>query len=526
MVDIVGSTTVDDLWAYNVRVAPESPFLVAEQIDIGTSSYTYAEFDAEIIRTANLLARAGVRRGDCVGVHMANCPELLMCLFATMRLGAVCVPVNSEYLPAEARHIIRSCDIRVVVACPGALSYYCMHHQDDEDPAPISVEALFVVSGTEADEPAVGECGAVDFEQARLAEDPVMDVVPVDSNDVAEIMFTSGTTALPKGVMLTHANLVFSGHFVNWQASMRSQDRVLTTMPASHVNLQLSALMPVLTAGACLVLISRYSARRFWKQVRHYRATVIQSMAMILRTQLLQPIDEGERDHDVREVLYFLPVPQREKEAYEERFGVRLLNSYGSTESLVGVLTDPPHGERRWPSIGRVGLGYEGGIFRSDGSQAAVGEIGEIRLRGRVGRTLMLGYHGDPQASAQAIDEDGWLHTADLGWVDEDGWFFFAGRHTNFIKRAGENISPTEIENVLMSHPDVSEAVVKGVPDPIRDEAVKAFVVPTHGSTIDVEDLRRYCAERLASFKVPTIYAVVDSFPRGRYQKIRRDQLH
>ncbi|MBN8881245.1 MAG: AMP-binding protein, partial [Salana multivorans] len=160
-----------------------------------------------------------------------------------------------------------------------------------------------------------------------------------------------------------------------------------------------------------------------------------------------------------------------------------------------------------------------------DGREVPPGVEGEIRLRGVRGRTLMLEYFEDPEATAAAFDADGWLLTGDIGYVDHDGWFYFVDRRSHFIKRAGENISPAQVEGVLTSHPDIADAAVVGIPDPIHDEAVKAVVVPRPGARLDVEAVLAYCRERLADFKVPGVVEVVDRLPQTRSLKVAKTEL-
>ena len=306
---------------------------------------------------------------------------------------------------------------------------------------------------------------------------------------------------------------------------MTSEDRMFSTMPACHSNFQLAALTPVLTARATLIVVEKYSASRFWSQIRQYRATLAQCVAMMLRTLMLQPVDPDEKDHCLRDMLYFLPVSTREKEAFEERYGVRIMNTYGSTESVGWVLTDPPTGERNWPSIGRVGLGYEAKIIDDEGNELPAGEVGEICIKGVPGRSIMLGYLGNEAATAEALSSDGWLRMGDKGYYDENGWFFFFDRKSNMIKRSGENISTTEIEGILEEHPDIKEAAVIGVPDPIRDQAVKAFVLPENGATIGADEVIAYCEGNMAAFKVPSIVEIVEDFPRTCSMKIEKKLL-
>ena len=347
----------------------------------------------------------------------------------------------------------------------------------------------------------------------------------LNSTDPVQIIYTSGTTSRPKGVVLTHANMVFSGLYGDWEVSLRGSDRVLTSMPACHSNFQLAALMPVITAGATLIIVEKYSARRFWRQVRHYKATVIQCVAMMLRTMMLQPVDEYEKKHNVREVLYFISVTDAEKEAFEERFNVKIMNTYGSTESVGWVLTDPPVGKRNWPSVGRAGLGYEVRIAGLDDNELPHGEVGEIQVKGVRGRSVMLEYYNNEKATAEAFTEDGWLKTGDQGYQDDNGWFFFVDRKSNMVKRAGENISTTELEEILCEHPAIEEAAVIGVPDPIRDQAIKAFVLPTVGEKVTVEEIKAYCEQKMASFKVPSYFEIVNEFPRTCSMKIEKKLL-
>ena len=517
--DVIGNRTLRDLWDDLAAQSGDRAFLVFEDRAGDVVEYTYAQFDRLITQTANLFLSLGVGRGDAVVVHLRNCPELLMCMFGLTTIGAVMVPLHPSSTRAECADIVGRVGALAVVFEEDALAFFGQADAPAGDDRIVVGHALLARS-----EKLVP--GTLGFEAARDAQ-PVRltQCVPLGSDDVAGIVFTSGTTARPKGVVLTHANLLFSGVFVGWQASLTSSDRLLTTMPACHVNFQLNALMPVLNVGATLIMIERYSARAFWRQACHYEATVVQSIAMIARTMMLQPPGEWERRSCVREVLYYLPISDEEKARFEERFATRLLNSYGTSETLVGVITDPPHGERRWPSIGRVGLGYEARIAGEDGRAVPARAIGEIQVRGVPGRTLMKEYFRDPAATAAIFATHGWMHTGDLGYVDEAGWFYFLERRTELIKRAGEMVSPAEVEAVLTGHAAISEAAVIGVPDPIYDEVVKAFVVLAPGAVMTVHDVQDYCRTQLAGFKVPTVVEIMTALPRTSTYKVEKSRL-
>ena len=530
LTDIVGNETVRSLWDGLVAACGEREFLLFRDRTGSTSTYTYRAFNEEIDRAANVFLSMGVAAGERVAVQLCTCPEFMMCLFGLAKIGAVMVPMNEQYLVEEAAFVLERTEASCAVVEPKFLDLY----RAVRDSGPYCPKGVLVarthddkVEGVEEARAALERDGSLrDFSRLRAEAAAELDEVrPLSADDPAEIIFTSGTTSRPKGVVLTHANILFSGLYCDWEVALTKNDRLLTTMPACHSNFQLAALMPVLTVGATLIVVEKYSASRFWSQIREFKATVTQCVAMMLRTLMLQPASPDDRNHELREILYFLPVSDAEKEAFEQRFGVSLMNTYGSTESIGWVLTDPPTGARRWPSVGRAGLGYEVRITREDGTQADPGEVGEIQVRGVRGRTIMKEYFNDPEDTARTFTEDGWLKTGDKGYVDEDGWFFFVDRKVNMIKRAGENISTTELENVLAGHPRIAEAAVIGVADPIRDQAVKAFVLPAAGARITEEEVLAYCEEHMAGFKVPSYVEIVDSFPRTCSMKIEKKLL-
>lgn len=515
MSSIVGNENLRTLWDNLAEIRGERSFLEFQACGGARQSFTYRQFNERINQTANALMACGVKQGDRVAMQLYNTPEFLSVLFGIVKAGAIAVPLNMQHKLEECAFVLRKCAITTIVTEPDYQIYYRA-----EDSYPIEQVLVCHAQGEEL----LGD--AKDFDALVAGESvELREVRPIQSSDTAEIMFTSGTTSCPKGVEITHANMLYGGMYGVWEFALTPEDRFFTTMPAFHSNFQLSALMPVLAAGATLVFVAKYSARAFWKQVRSYRATAVQAVAMMVRTMMLQPVDQAERDHCVRTIQYYLAISEAEKDAFEERFGVRLQNCYGSTESICWALTDLPFGPRRWPSVGRAGLGYEVEIVDDEGCAVAPGELGEIVIRGIAGVTLMKGYYNDESSTSAALDERGWLHTGDKGYRDESGWFFFVDRKSNMIKRAGENISASEVEEVLMAHASVAEAAVIGVPDPIRDQAVKAFIVLERDAEADVEELERHCACHLADFKVPTIFKFVEALPHTSVGKVEKKLL-
>lgn len=515
MADIATSSTTATLWSWASRNVGDRPFLIHLDTAGRRREYSYADFAGRIHQAARAFRAAGVGAGDAVALQVRNCPEMLTALFGLAELGAIAVPMGLEATAAEVLRAYRASQAGWAVI---EAERVAMHRGLRRDHG-VAARGLLIV----------GDTGCSDHELsyrrlcAAQSAEPVD--VPIDADTVVELLYTSGTTAAPKGVMITQGNLVFSGHYGVWQASLRAEDRLFTTMPACHSNFQLAALMPVLVAGATLVMAEHYSARHFWEQVRTEQATFVQLIAMMVRTLLLQPPSPSDGVHQLRDAQYFMPLSTAEKDTFETRFGVRLLNSYGSTESIGWAVTDPPVGERRWPSVGRAGLGYEVGIFDADGRPLPPGEVGEIRIKGVPGRSLMLGYFHDEAATAAALSPDGWLRTHDEGSMDADGWFWFVDRSVNLIKRAGENISSTEVECVLTAHPLIAEAAVIGVPDQVRDKAVKAFVRLQPGAELSTEAIIEHCRSQLAPFKVPQYVELVEDFPRTESMKIEKRLL-
>ncbi len=230
-------------------------------------------------------------------------------------------------------------------------------------------------------------------------------------------------------------------------------------------------------------------------------------------------------NHCLREVFYYLTLSNKDKDAFIERFNVRLLTSYGMTETIVGLIGDRPKEERRWPSIGRSGFGYEAKIIDENQNEVKPYEYGEIYVKGIPGKTIFKEYYNDIESTKKVLNKEGWLHTGDIGYVDEDGYFYFVDRQSNLIKSAGENVSSEEIENFLSSHPKIVEAAVIGIADKICCELIKAFVIVKEGEDFSENEIIEYCYKNMARFKVPTIVEKCKSLPRTSTGKVRKNVL-
>jgi crotonobetaine/carnitine-CoA ligase len=510
MVDHIGPRTLPQLLADRIERDPGKPALVFEDRSGQIREYTYAEVGDVSARAAAGFARLGIGLGDKVVIHLPNCPEFVFTFFALAHLGAVGVPSNTANRANEMKHVIRWSDARLVVTSHAFLELF-----DEILPHVPNVERVIVTRG---------EVRKPHFAFSELlAREPAAGV-NCKSEAPIEIIFTSGTTSLPKGVVLTHANWLWAGERASHWLRIDDHDRLLTALPLFHVNAQSFTLMAALTVGATAIFLEDYSAGRFIHQVRRHGATQISLVAMLLRTLLAQPESPDDSKHAVRRVPYAINVSASEKDAFEQRFGVELLNGYGLSEAMTDVSVCPVYGEKRWPSIGQVSFGREVRLVDGQGNEVRPGEVGEITVRGVPGRTIMKEYYKDPTATARTI-VDGWLHTGDNGYFDEHGYLYFFDRAKDVIKRAGESISASEVEVALTEHPLVSLAAVIGVPDPIRDEAVMAFIVPEPGAELTVDELLRHCSDRLARFKVPTSIEFRDALPMTSIGKVEKRRL-
>jgi crotonobetaine/carnitine-CoA ligase len=305
-----------------------------------------------------------------------------------------------------------------------------------------------------------------------------------------------------------------------------ADDHMLTCLPLFHLNAQAYSTLGSLSLGVPFTLLERFSLSTFWDSVRRSRATQFNVIGAMIEMFLQAPRGDDDGRHDAR-ICFGGPTPPRERHLeFERRFGVTLTSGYALSESPYGMIwprdEPPPYGSigrlRQHPRLGRVN---EALVVDDHGSPVGPGVAGELLLRNPA---VMLGYYRLPDETA-ATRRDGWLHTGDLVRQDDEGLYYFLGRKKEVIRRRGENLSPREVELVLDEHPAVAECAVVGVPDPLSEEEVKAFVLPVEGSTPTAAELREWCTERLTRFKVPRYYEFVAEFPRTPTNRIAKHRL-
>jgi crotonobetaine/carnitine-CoA ligase len=480
-------------WSDTVTARPHALFLVWEAPDGDVTRWTYAEFDALVARVAGGLLARGVAPGDRVGVALRNCPAYVALWLALVRVGAAVVCSDpSARTPELAAHLRRT----------GARLGFCAPERAaDYRAAARTVDASVV------------EVAEDDVHLAVLLGRPVpaADFGPAPS-DPAGLMFTSGTTAEPKCVIVTQANYAFAGDVMAAAAELGPDDRQLVVLPMFHANAQYYSFAPAIAVGASVVLQPTFSASRFVAQAARHEVTHVSLFAAPIRMILARTGEPtAGTELRVRHCWYAQNITDEQYERFAALLGgCRPRQLYGMTETIPAVLTNPADAPQP-QSMGRPTPG-------------CVVEVrdGEIVVGGEPGVSLFAGYLDDPIATAAAYRDDRFV-TGDRAHVDADGNFRFAGRRGDVLKVAGENVSVVEIEAVLAEHPAVLEAAVVGAPDDVRDEVPVAFVVavPDAGPGA-LDDLTEWCASRLAKSKRPVRFERVPELPRTSVGKIRK----
>jgi carnitine-CoA ligase len=420
---------------------------------------------------------------------------------AAARTGTVMVPTNPVSAADEMEYILAHSEARLAVTEPQYAA------------------AIHAVAGRC---PALG--GVLEARPLAPLLEGLSSAKPhttVSPLDEISMQYTSGTTSKPKGVLLTHANYIYGGEVMSKAMRVGPGDRHLIVLPLFHAGAQLHAFMPMLLCGGSVALMERFSATRFVEQAIRHEATLAALFAAPIRMLLAQPRSASDSGTRLRAISYAQNITPQQFEEWHARFRAPLMQIWGMTETMSLPLMQPLDLPRKPLAMGMPVLGYECKVVDESGKEVPPGTVGELVVSGIPGVSLMKGYFKNPEATASTLRE-GWLHSGDQAIMDEDGCFFFVDRKKDMIKRAGENVSASEVEEALKQHPAVFDAAVVGVPDPVRDQSIKAYVILNDGASATSEELIAWCRARLSGFKVPERVEFRDVFPRTSVGKIQK----
>jgi acyl-CoA synthetase (AMP-forming)/AMP-acid ligase II len=481
--------------------SPEFAGKTAVLVPDSGPSWTFRQLGEQIASLADVLRRGGIRPGEPVSIVLPNCLEYLATFLAVTHARAIAAPLNPAYKVEEFRFYLEDIGARAIILPPG-------DHAVREAAAHLNIPLW---------EASLDSSGRVRLEPPAGTATPAPDSGEPRPDDVALFLHTSGTTSRPKGVPLTHGNLMTSlGNIVHTYA-LTPDDVSLLAMPLFHVHGLLGATLSTLHSGGTVIIPPRFSAGTFWQHAKAHGATWYSAVPTIQQILLARADQDGAPRYGLRFIrscsAALAPAVFAQLEA---RFGAPVLEAYGMTEASHQMASNPlPPAARKPGTVGK-GTGVEIVILDDKGNPQPPGKFGEVSIRGR---NVMGGYRNNPEANAQSFT-NGYFRTGDQGFLDADGYLTLAGRIKELINRGGEKISPLEIDGVLLEHPAVAEAVCFAVPDAKYGEEVHAAVVLKGEAT--AEDVARFCRDRLADFKVPKTIHVTDVLPRTATGKIQR----
>lgn len=499
--------TLNDALDRASRRWPDKVFLRIDGVEVA-----FADFEAQVGSLAAGLASAGLRRDDRLAVFMHNSLACLHTWFAANRLGAVWAPINTEFRGQTLRHVVELADPQLFV-CDAELVEPLREALDGR----CSGARLFVSNGPQGSADAFD---TIDPLEDLYAAAPAP-AAPVTFADQAALLFTSGTTGRSKGCILSHRYFIAQATILLRDFELAHNDVLYCPFPLFHADATALTTVPALLLGATAAISRRFSATRFWDEVRESEATVFDFMGATLAILHRADPRPDDRDNPAR-LAWGVPVPDW-AEDFERRFGLRIVELYGSVEASLPI-TQRLHEPRVPRSCGRATKEFEVRIHDADDVPLPPNTPGELVVRPKEPSIILDGYFGMPEATTRAF-RNLWFHSGDTASVDEDGNFYFIGRTKEAIRRRGENISAFEVEEGLLLHPDVIECAAVGVPSELTEEEVKVCVVKRPGSPLTHHELLEHCRRVLARFQVPRYVEFVTELPKTPTGKLEKYKL-
>lgn len=472
---------------------------------------SYSQVNEAAARTANFLESEGVKPGVMVGIMMPNVPSFIEIFFATQRLGSCAVPINTGLKDKGLAHIINNAGVSVIFTIKSLLPE--IEGLQDQFNQPLKI---IVVKEFESDEE---HPSYTNYSEVLKRPEQIKPASNLPASTVSILMYTSGTTGLPKGVVYKYGTsqakaIRILGHFF-----CTKDDTYYTCLPLFHANALMITMLSVLYSGAQIALSRKFSASQFWQEIYETESTIFNTLGTMVAIMLKQEKSEYENKHKVKRVVSAACPPEL-WETFEHRYGVNIIESYGAVDG-GGILTMNANSA----PIGSVGkpLGnprYK--LIDENGDKVPTGMPGE--LVHYVGGDGSVDYHKNEGASAEKVKK-GWVHSGDQLTLDKEGNLYFAGRSTDSMRCGGENVSAMEVESVFNSHSDVLESAAIGVPSEMGEEDIMVILMPGVGKTIDPEAVRKFAENKLPKYALPRYIRVVDDLPKTETHRIIKHQL-
>ena len=486
---------------------------------------TYAESLRVGEAVASGLLTHGAEPGDRVLIMSPNRSEVILAWFGSALAGMVEVPINTAYSGSFLEHQVRTTRPRVAVIAPEFAARF-----DGGNEAYESLERFYVLGAGEERDEAIGTLRGAGWDARpwdELPAHPPRDLPEVAAHDLASIFFTSGTTGLSKGVMMSHAHMTFFADQCVSLTRLTDEDTYMSVGPLFHGNAQFLAAYPALIAGARFVLREKFSASGWVDQVRECGATVTNFVGVMMDWVWKQPERPDDADNRLR-CIFAAPTASSILDRFRRRFGVEaFVEVFGLTETSMPIMS--PYGEERPP--GAAGLladeYFEVRLVDPETDrEVEIGEVGELVVRSKIPWIMTSGYFNMPEKTAEA-QRNLWWHTGDGLKRDAEGWYYFVDRLKDAIRRRGENISSYEVEQAVLGHPDIAECAAVAAPaaSEAGEDEVAVFVVLADGARIGEDEVREWCRRRLPAFAMPEYVAVVDALPTTPSGKIRKVEL-
>ncbi|MBO8136744.1 MAG: AMP-binding protein [Desulfotomaculum sp.] len=528
--------TVGHLLEKMAKMYPDNEALVYTDRDL---RYTYKEFNQLCRRVARGLMAMGIKKGDHIAVWATNIPQWVILQFATGKMGAVLVTVNTNYKTFELEYLLKQSDCTSLFMINGTRSssytdmiYSLCPELKECQPGQLNSKKLpllknVVLLGNKKHPGMLTWDDILGMAETVSEEELDARMDSLESDEVINMQFTSGTTGFPKGVMLTHTNLIFNAQSIAQCLNFTYRDRLCIPVPFFHCFGCVLGTLTCVVSGATMVPVERFDPKAVLKTIEKERCTAVHGVPTMFIMELEEVDKENYDLSSLRTgIMAGAPCPIEVMKAVIQKMNMKEITiTYGQTEASPGITmtrTDDPI-ELRVNTVGRALPNVEVKIVDPvSGEEVPAGVQGEICARGY---NVMKGYYKDPVSTSQAIDKDGWLHTGDLGIADENGYLKITGRLKDMIIRGGENIYPREIEEFLYTHPKVKEVQVVGVPSSKYGEEVLAFIKLKEGVSCTKEEIQEYCIDKIARYKIPQYILFVDNYPTTASGKVQKFKL-